>query len=402
MPNKKNTSSYLQGITRVIMDTTIGITDLVETMHKRVVHPPLLPSTPIQHLITNIAGITYKNIRWSTKLIGGSLDKALGQLHAVLGETKTTIEKEAIRSALNGVVGDYLEENENPLKITMQFRYLSKAITLNHKSLNAIYPTINGKILLMVHGACMNDLQWMRKEHNHGEALAKHLGKTPIYLHYNSGRHISSNGKLLNDLLENLVLTWPVPIEELVIVSHSMGGLVSRSALHYGIQEQNTWKKYLKKIVFLGTPHHGAPLERTGNYLDVILESIPYAKPFARLGKVRSAGITDLRYGNLIDEDWQDKDRFELQKDPRQHIQLPKFIECYSIAAVIGKATEPISHRIVGDNLVDVKSALGQHKNPSKDLAFKKKNIWVAFESNHLDLLNNPKVYAKIKAWLIS
>jgi len=402
MPNKKNTSSYLQGITRVIMDTTIGITDLVETMHKRVVHPPLLPSTPIQHLITNIAGITYKNIRWSTKLIGGSLDKALGQLHAVLGETKTTIEKEAIRSALNGVVGDYLEENENPLKITMQFRYLSKAITLNHKSLNAIYPTINGKILLMVHGACMNDLQWMRKEHNHGEALAKHLGKTPIYLHYNSGRHISSNGKLLNDLLENLVLTWPVPIEELVIVSHSMGGLVSRSALHYGIQEQNTWKKYLKKIVFLGTPHHGAPLERTGNYLDVILESIPYAKPFARLGKVRSAGITDLRYGNLIDEDWQDKDRFELQKDPRQHIQLPKFIECYSIAAVIGKATEPISHRIVGDNLVDVKSALGQHKNPSKDLAFKKKNTWVAFESNHLDLLNNPKVYAKIKAWLIS
>jgi len=402
MPNKKNASSYLQGITRVIMDTTIGITDLVETMHKRVVHPPLLPSTPIQHLITNIAGITYNNIRWSTKFIGGSLDKALGQLQAVLGEIKTTTEKEAIRSALNGVVGDYLEENENPLKITMQFRYSSKVITLNHKSLNAIYPTINGKILLMVHGACMNDLQWMRKEHNHGEALAKDLGKTPIYLHYNSGRHISSNGKMLNDLLENLVLTWPVPIEELVIVSHSMGGLVSRSALHYSIKEQNTWKRHLKKIVFLGTPHHGAPLERTGNYLDVILESIPYAKPFARLGKVRSAGITDLRYGNLIDEDWQDKDRFELQKDPRQHIQLPKFTECYSIAAVIGKATEPISHRIVGDSLVDVKSALGQHKNPSKDLAFKKKNTWVAYESNHLDLLNSPKVYAKIKAWLIS
>jgi pimeloyl-ACP methyl ester carboxylesterase len=402
MPNKKPTSSYLQGITRVIMDTTIGITDLVETMHKRVVHPPLLPSTPIQHLITNIAGITYKNIRWSTKLIGGSLDKALGQLHTVLGEIKTTTEKEAIRAALNGVVGDYLEENENPLKITMQFRYSSKAIPLNNESLNATYPTINGKILLMVHGACMNDLQWLRKEHNHGEALAKDLGKTPIYLHYNSGRHISSNGKLLNDLLENLVLTWPVPIEELVIVSHSMGGLVSRSALYYGIKEQNTWKKYLKKIVFLGTPHHGAPLERTGNYLDIILESIPYAKPFARLGKVRSAGITDLRYGNLIDEDWQDKDRFELQKDPRQHIPLPKLIECYSIAAVIGKATEPLSHRIVGDSLVDVKSALGQHKNPNKDLAFKKKNTWVAFESNHQDLLNNPKVYAKIKAWLVS
>lgn len=85
MPNKKSTSSYLQGITRIIIDTTLGITDLVETMHNRVVHPPLLPSTPIQHLITNITGITYKNIRWSTKLIGVSLDKALGQLHVVLG-----------------------------------------------------------------------------------------------------------------------------------------------------------------------------------------------------------------------------------------------------------------------------------------------------------------------------
>ncbi|WP_411893318.1 esterase/lipase family protein [Winogradskyella sp. A2] len=402
MPNKKQTSSYLQGVTRIIIDTTIGITNLVETMHKRVVHPPLLPSTPIQHLITNIAGITYKNIRWSTKLIGGSLDKALGELGTVLGEIKTTIEKEAIRSALNGIVGDYLEENENPLKITMQFRYLSKAITLNHKSLNAIYPTINGKILLMVHGACMNDLQWTRKEHNHGEALAKELGKTPVYLHYNSGRHISTNGKELNELLENLVQTWPVPIQELVIVSHSMGGLVSRSAIHYGIQGKNTWTKYLKKVVFLGTPHHGAPLERTGNYLDVILESIPYAKPFARLGKVRSAGITDLRHGNLIDEDWQDKDRFQLQKDPRQHIPLPKQIECYSIAAVIGKATEPISHKIVGDSLVDIKSALGQHRNPSKKLEFKKKNTWIAYESKHLDLLNNPKVYTKIKAWLIS
>ncbi len=402
MPNKKSTSSYLQGITRIIIDTTLGITDLVETMHNRVVHPPLLPSTPIQHLITNITGITYKNIRWSTKLIGVSLDKALGQLHVVLGEIKTTIEKEALRSALNGVVGDYLEENENPLKIKMQFRYLSKSITLNHKSLNAIYPTINGKILLMIHGACMNDLQWMRKEHNHGEALAKDLGKTPIYLHYNSGRHISSNGKNLNELLENLVLSWPVPIEELVIVSHSLGGLVSRSAMHYGIQEQNTWIKHLKKIVFLGTPHHGAPLERTGNYLDVILESIPYAKPFARLGKIRSAGITDLRYGNLIDEDWQDKDRFKLYKDARQHIPLPKRIDCYSIAAVIGKATDPISHRIIGDSLVDVKSALGQHKKPSKNLAFKEKNTWIAFESNHLDLLNNPNVYDKIKAWLIS
>ena len=115
MSKKTKPDSDLQGITRLITDATIGVTELVEAMHHRIVHPPFLPSTPIQHLITNIAGFTYKNIKWSTRFIGGGLDKALGRLAPMLGEMKTTNEKEALRSALNGVVGDYLEEKDNPL-----------------------------------------------------------------------------------------------------------------------------------------------------------------------------------------------------------------------------------------------------------------------------------------------
>ncbi|MFK7799590.1 MAG: hypothetical protein AB8E82_19210 [Aureispira sp.] len=151
----------------------------------------------------------------------------------------------------------------------------------------------------------------------------------------------------------------------------------------------------------MGTPHHGAPLERIGNYLDTILETAPYTKPFARLGKIRSAGITDLRYGNLIEEDWPSNDGFEPTGDQRQAIPLPKQIACYSIAAAIRTATAPISPRIIGDSLVPIKSALGQHENPAKNLAFKEGNTWVAYEHNHFDLLNTPKVYAKIKTWLI-
>lgn len=401
MSNKNNRSAYLQGFTRLITEATIGVTDLTEAMHKRVVHPPFLPSTPVQHLITNIAGITYTSIRWSTQLIGKSLDLALGQLAPVLGTIEPTDEKEAIQSALNGVLGDYLEEKENPLQITMQFRLFAKVVPLDSKRIKEFYPTINGKILLMVHGLCMNDMQWTRKGHNHGGALARELNKTPIYLHYNSGRHISSNGQHLNELLEDLVLHWPVPVEELVIVAHSMGGLVSRSALHYGCQQQKTWPKHLKKIVFLGTPHHGAPLERIGNYLDTILEAVSYTKPFARLGKIRSAGITDLRYGNLMDEDWQGNDGFEPAGDQRQAIPLPKQVACYSIAATIGKATDAISPPIIGDGLVPINSALGQHDNPVKNLDFEERHTWVAYENNHFDLLNNPEVCAKIKTWLI-
>jgi pimeloyl-ACP methyl ester carboxylesterase len=401
MSKKTKEDSDLQGITNLIVDVTIGVTNLVEAMHKQVVHPSFLPSTTIQKLITSIASITYKNIRWSTLFIGSSISKMLKKLTPAIGKIKDSDKKEIILSVLNGVIGDYLEEKENPLKITMQFRYQSKTLAIDPKSIKAAYPKVNGKILLMIHGSCMNDLQWTRKDHNHGKIIATELNKTPIYLKYNSGLHISSNGKNLNNLLEELVKNWPVPIEEIVIIAHSMGGLVSRSALYYGEKNQKKWTKHVKKIVFLGTPHHGSYVERTGNYLDLILESIHYAKPFARLGKIRSAGVTDLRYGNLIDEDWKDDHRFEIKNDKRRNIQLSKQIEFYTIAAVIGNETTSLSTQILGDTLVDVKSALGQHKNPDKNLNFKKENIWISYDSNHLDLISNPKILNKIKVWLV-
>ncbi|MFK8104259.1 MAG: alpha/beta hydrolase [Saprospiraceae bacterium] len=400
MSNKKNTSSDLQGITRLITDATIGITDLVEAMHRRVVHPPFLPSTPIQHLITKIAGFTFSSIKRSTRLIGNGVDKTLGHLNFLLGEIEATEEKEAIRAALNGVVGDYLERNENPLQIKMQFRHAGMPVSLEKEKLKKSYPAINGKIILLIHGLCMNDTQWTRKGHNHGTTLATALDQTPIYLHYNTGRHISTNGEDFSELLESLIEQWPVPVKELVIVAHSMGGLVTRSAFHYGQQQAKDWPKYLKKIIFLGTPHHGAPLEQAGNYLDVALEAVPYAKPFARLGKIRSAGITDLRYGNLVATDWQKKDRFKMEKDKSQHLPLPKGVACFSIAGIVGKETNPASSKVLGDNLVLLASALGQHKDASRDLNFQKENTWIVEENNHFDLLSNPAITDKIKQWM--
>ena len=401
MSKKTKKDSEIQGISQLIVGATIGVTNLVEDMQQQIVHPPFLPSTPVQKLITSIASITYKNIRWSTLFIGKSLHQILEQLTPAIGKLKDSDKKEMILSALNGVIGDYLEVKDNPLKIKMQFRFQSKVLNIDPESLKASYPSINGKILLMIHGSCMNDAQWTRKNHNHEKILSKELNKTPVYLNYNSGKHISTNGQNLNDSLEELLKNWPVPVEELFIVAHSMGGLIARSALYYGQQEQKNWTNQLKKVVFLGTPHHGSHVERTGNYLDVILEAIPYAKPFARLGKIRSAGVTDLRYGNLVDEDWQGNDRFELKSDQRQTIQLPAEIEFYSIAGVAGKKTESKAAQILGDNLVDVKSALGQHKNPEKDLNISKKHSLIAYENNHLDLLSNSKITDQLKVWLV-
>jgi hypothetical protein len=175
-----------------------------------------------------------------------------------------------------------------------------------------------------------------------------------------------------------------------------MGGLVARSAYFYGIEARHAWPHYLRRLIFLGTPHHGAPLERVGNLVDVGLALSPYSAPFARLGKIRSAGITDLRYGNLLDEDWQGFDRFAHSDDLRHPLPLPEAVSSYAIAANVGKNPD----RLFGDGIVPVASALGHHKNPALALSFDPSRQWIAQGINHWDLLGHPKVHRKIRSWM--
>ncbi|MBI5544743.1 MAG: alpha/beta hydrolase, partial [Deltaproteobacteria bacterium] len=170
----------------------------------------------------------------------------------------------------------------------------------------------SGKVLVLVHGSSTSDLHWVRKGHDHGAALARDLGYTAIYLHYNTGLHISTNGRAFAEHLETLAQRWPVPIDELAIVGHSMGGLVARSACHVATVSGQRWRTLLKKLVFLGSPHHGTLLERAGNILGAAIGLSSYSAAFASLGKLRSAGITDLRHGNVRDEDCVGRDRFTI------------------------------------------------------------------------------------------
>ncbi len=400
MASKNKNDSELQGLSRLVTDASLGIIDLVESMHNRIVHPPLLPSTPIQNWITSIAGVAYKNIRWSTKFIGKGADKTLGMLAKVIGDIEVTEQREALRSVLNGVIGDYLEKTENPLKIDMHFRQQATPIVLNNQSIQNNYPECNGKLLLMIHGSCLNDIQWTKKEHNHGRALATALKKTPVFLNYNSGLHVSTNGQNLSDLIEQLLHIWPVPVEELTILAHSMGGLVARSAVYYGKETKQSWISSLHKMIFLGTPHHGASLEKAGNYFEAILRAIPYTKPFAKLAKIRSAGVTDLRYGNVLDEDWKDIDQHKIKGDNRNPIPLPENVACYAIAATTAKAKKSGSTKMMSDTLVTVKSALGKHRSKKKTLHFKEENTKVIYEINHTELLSNPTVYEQLISWM--
>lgn len=300
-------------------------------------------------------------------------------------------------AALNGVLGDHLAESKNPLAIPMQLRRDGKALTLSKEALATDIPRPSAKILLLVHGLCMNDLQWRRNGHDHGEALAEAGGFTPVYLHYNSGLHISTNGRSLAAILERLVSAWPVPVEQLVIVAHSMGGLLARSACHYGRKAKHGWPRHLQGIFFLGTPHHGAPLERGGHWIDVILGVSPYTAALARLGKIRSAGITDLRHGSLLDQDWLHGDRFARTR--KHHpLPLPESIQCYAIGVALSADTP--GSTLLGDGLVPLDSALGRHADPAHCLDFPESNRWVGYGLNHMDLLDDAGVYAQLKHWL--
>ncbi len=398
---KIKNKSDIRGAGNLAIDAITGITDLVEAMHHKIVSLGGILGRPNQTRTTGITGMIYRNILTVSGWAGNGIDLLLKQFSLLLGEKCSSPEREVVLATLNGVLGDHLAARDNPLTIPMQFRRNGVPLAIGDHAFNEAVRQSNGKIALMVHGSCMNDLQWKSQGHDHGAALARDLGYLPVYLHYNTGLHISQNGHEFAALIELLINQLPQPAE-LVIIAHSMGGLVSRSACHYGKVADHSWLNHLLKIVFLGTPHHGALLERAGNWIDIILEISPYSAPFSRLGKIRSAGITDLRYGNILDEDWKGRDRFECSGDHRGSAPLPDGLRCYTIAAITSKKMSTLGDQLIGDGLVTLNSALGRHKNADLNLLFPETHQWIARDMNHMDLLNQPEVYETIKRWLES
>ena len=380
-------ASDLHALARVITDATTGIVDLVEDVHMRVAPRRLLGPAG------KIAPFTYQTIRDATRLIGGGATLTLGQISELLERRENSPQRQAVLSIFNGLWGDYLHETNSPLALPMSFSYGEGAPS--------------GKIAVLVHGLCMNSDGWRRGGeadghvvHDHGAALARDLGYSPVYLNYNSGLHISSNGRALAIMLEALVDVWPAPVEELVIIGHSMGGLVTRSACYYGETAGHAWLDPLRATIFLGTPHHGVPLEKQGNLLNLLIDSTPFVAPFGRLGRRRSAGITDLRYSNLVDEDWAGRDRFAQGPDRRCHVPPPAGARAYAIAAVLGSRADSAAARLLGDGLVPLDSALGRHPSADRCLDFDDSNSWIGYGMNHADLLGRPEVYRQMADWL--
>jgi pimeloyl-ACP methyl ester carboxylesterase len=260
--------------------------------------------------------------------------------------------------------------------------------------------------VLFAHGLCETEQFWSLSsgrhygaDHTtHGSRLQRDLGYTAVYLRYNTGLRVSDNGRRLARLLDELVAGWPVRVEEVALVGHSMGGLVVRSACHHAATGPHQWAPLVRHVFCLGTPHLGAPLEKGVNVAAWLLSRFPETRPAARFLNLRSVGVKDLRFGALVDEDWRDADPDEFLRDRCTEVPFLPHATYYFIGATLTRDREHPLATIVGDLFVQFPSASGQGRR--RRIPFALKNGRHVGGLHHFDLLNHPDVYDQLRTWL--
>ena len=168
-------------------------------------------------------------------------------------------------AALNALAGDKFGPDLAPLTIQLAVRAGDRDVDLVTEELATAFPRRTDRLAVFVHGLAETDLSWHRQAADHlpyGSRLRADFGYTPVYLRYNTSRHICDNGRDLAGLLDRLLASWPVPVSDLVLVGHSMGGLVIRSAGHFATQAAASWPQQVRQVFYLGSPRLGAPFAR--------------------------------------------------------------------------------------------------------------------------------------------
>ena len=235
-------------------------------------------------------------------------------------------------------------------------------------------------------------------EDTYGARLERELDCSAVYIRYNSGLHISENGRAVAELLEQLVRAWPVSVEQVALVGHSMGGLVARSACHQAAANGQDWVGRVRHVVTLGTPHLGAPLEQGAHAAAAALHKLPETRMLAGFLRQRSAGIRDLRHGSLVDEDWRGRDPDALRAHACTEVPLlAGATHCFVAATITRDAGHPLG-RLLGDVLVLKASASGRSR--TRRIGFRDEHGLHLGGAHHFALLNHPVVYERLHEWL--
>lgn len=372
--------SEARGLSRLAVDAVTGIADISEDLHRTILGlAPVVGRIP-PGTASGLTGLVYRSVRAVARAAGAGIEGTLSALD-LQPASPPSFRHEALRAVLNGVLGDHLESTGNPLAIPMGLRHRGRDLT------DAPLPKpgrAGHRLMVMVHGLCMNDLQWAHEGHDPASALARRFGFTPLFLRYNSGLPIERNGERLAALLDELLQRRSGRVEELVIICHSMGGLVTQAAWRHADAGGLGWPTLTSCRFYLGSPLLGAPLERSGEWFNSALGTSPYLAPFTRLGNLRSRGIKDLRHGIVV----------------REGNRSMAMRGLHLLAASRRAGPGPRLGLPPGDGLVPVESALGRSGDARIAFELEEGRRAVVRGCGHLGLLRHPRVYDRLARWM--
>ncbi|WP_370324630.1 lipase family alpha/beta hydrolase [Euzebya sp.] len=388
-------------------DHVIGLSDLAPQMWEEVVlqtvrdtHEAvadrafgLVPGSDVPKAVHDgVADLVYGALTMATRgtrRLAGTLARATGQARDPDALERSVAWRTAL-AILNGVLGDLLESQGNPLALGMTVRVDARDVAVETDALREAFPDARPRVAVLLHGLVENDESWSFKAASRGitypEVLTD-LGVTPVLLRYNTGRHVSANAADLTALLERLVAVWPVGVDELILIGHSMGALVIRGAGECARIEGHRWPDRTRHVVMLGAPHLGAPLEKVANAGAWLLSAIPESAAFGAILRRRSAGIKDLRHGYLTEEDWSEKDADAWRSDPARAVDRLAEAGHHVVGATLGATQGHPLSRTIGDLLVMWGSA-SAHAQEWARVA----SVRHVGSADHFALLNHPDV----------
>ena len=406
MPDATPTNE-LRALNRLAFDELAGIPRGIGQLHHGIASRAFWAVGPLGRPVKlahdAMSRGVYSALGAGSSLLGRAADGAMARRG--LGENlalSTTRPGSAMLAALSGLIGDELERDGSALHQPAAVRVDGEPVPLDPESVGRRFPDATPWPVVFLHGLMETEFSWSLgsgpQEPTYGTRLGRDLGCTPVYVRYNSGRHVSENGGSVADLLEALFAAWPVDVAQIALVGHSMGGLVARSACHQGSRDGHGWTRRVRHVVSLGTPHMGAPLEQAVHVASAALHRLPETRPLSAFLRRRSSGIRDLRRGSLVDEDWRERDRDALRAAACREVALLEgATHCFVSASVTRSDRHPIG-RLLGDCLVLVPSASGRSR--TRRIPFDVEDGAHVGATHHLALLNHPEVYEHLRRWI--
>lgn len=370
---------------RSVRDVHLAVTDRVHGLLDRVTGGTSAVPGAVHR---GIAGAVYGGLGAGLRAASTGLDRVAAT--GVGPRLEDDPRGRFVSAAVNGLIGDRLLRERPQMAIPMAVRREGRDVEPEAAALREAFPAATPRLVVLLHGLCENESYWGLHADEVGttypEALAAR-GWTPLLLRVNTGLGVRENGVALTSLMQRVVEQWPVPVREVALIGHSMGGLVVRAAGAVAAEPPpgapegwSEWTSLVTDVVTLGTPHLGAPIAWGIGHGSRGLGLLPETAAFGRILDWRSAGVHDLVAG-LTDD-----------VPPLPHARY--HLVCATLTAA---RRHPVGN-LVGDLLVRPRSAYGADRSGRR--LFPDADVLHVGRTDHFGLLNHPQVHEALARWL--